>query len=93
MVQRTEDDRADVDDGDAAFTPDEFAFFEASVSLTRDDVGGIVLRGLSRKETALYLRYWRAELHGEASPGPRAVFYALHERHLDAVLGDMPRVA
>lgn len=75
------------------FTADELAFFEASVSLARDAEGRLVLRGLSHEGTGVYLRYWRAELQGADPPVPRSVFLALHQRHLDAVLAGMPRVA
>lgn len=74
------------------FTEDEFAFFEASLSLEPDEEGRTVLRGLSHADTRVYLQYWRAELHGEPAPMPRSIFHALHQRHLDAILGGM-RVA
>ncbi|HWI25226.1 MAG TPA: hypothetical protein VNS59_09930 [Lysobacter sp.] len=75
------------------FTDDEHAFFEASFSLARDDEGRTVLRGLSHAETGLYLQHWRAELQGRETSVPRSVFLELHQRHLEAVLGGVPRVA
>lgn len=70
----------------ARLTDDERAFFEASGSLTRDDNGRTVLRGLSYLETKAYLDHWRIQIdHREGGDGSRDQFLVLHRRHLQAL--------
>ena len=70
----------------ARLTADERAFFEASNSLTYDQDGRTVLRGLSYAETEAYLSHWRRHLDDEVTDAAaRDRFLFLHYRHLRAL--------